>query len=568
MDFLNLPTCVQAGFLAKMAAKDPSFAQELRSFVLEAAPSAPSSGPSAPPPAPSAQTRRVKAPAALPAAIRPAHSAASSRPAPPTASPRPATPRPVAPSRAALASAPSAPMPGLSCEPARAVFDSPMSPDMEISSSCESDDSFRTVTRKGKRRRSLRASPTSSEEAPLPPNKTAKVRRDPARPASPNVESAQPPKAPPPPPVFIQDKSSWTKVSAALSAKRINFTHARSTAAGIKVLVPTSDDHRALTRFLRESQIGFHTYSLPENRVFRAVIRGVPKELDTTAVLSDLKAQGFPIREVHRILKRDKSPLDLVLVILDLTPEGREIMTTNLVVCHISGLKVEHPRKRNTPGQCHNCQLYGHSARNCFARARCVKCLGDHATPECPRPQIPDPANPPSCVLCGAVGHTANYRGCPRAPRKPLGKPARAQNSAPARSAPSAPPAPSSEVAFPSLPLSQKINAWFKPASPAPSAPFAAERTQLPRPTPRAMAPRPSPPAPLAPHPPARSRASFANDLELVLGLVNVIDVDEISVLASKLRAADGNLQQMVAAIFEHNHLVRTLKSVTTTNVI
>jgi predicted lipid carrier protein YhbT len=60
----------------------------------------------------------------------------------------------------------------------------------------------------------------------------------------------------------------------------------------------------------------------------------------------------------------------------------------------------------------------------------------------------------------------------------------------------------------------------------------------------------------------------LANDLELVLGLINVIDVYEISVLASKLRAADGNLQQMVAAIFEHNHSVRTLKSVTTTNGI
>jgi hypothetical protein len=88
--------------------------------------------------------------------------------------------------------------------------------------------------------------------------------------------------------------------------------------------VPTANDHRTLTCFLRENHISFHTYALPEERVLRVIIRGVPRELDTALVLEDLKAQGFPTREVHRISGRDKSPLNLVLVILDLSPEGRK----------------------------------------------------------------------------------------------------------------------------------------------------------------------------------------------------------------------------------------------------
>ncbi|GBP88720.1 Probable RNA-directed DNA polymerase from transposon BS [Eumeta japonica] len=78
-------------------------------------------------------------------------------------------------------------------------------------------------------------------------------------------------------------------------------------------------------------------------------------------------------------------------------------------------IKVELPHKRSSPGQCHNCQLYGHSSKNCFRKARCVKCLGDHGTAACTRNKETDGA--PACVLCNTSGHTANYLGYPRAPK-------------------------------------------------------------------------------------------------------------------------------------------------------
>ncbi|GBP00713.1 hypothetical protein EVAR_76955_1 [Eumeta japonica] len=60
--------------------------------------------------------------------------------------------------------------------------------------------------------------------------------------------------------------------------------------------------------------------------------------------------------------------------------------------------------------------MYGHSSKNCFQRARCVKCLGDHGTAACTRNKDTD--GPPACVLCKSSGHTANYLGCPRAPKR------------------------------------------------------------------------------------------------------------------------------------------------------
>ncbi|GBP28333.1 hypothetical protein EVAR_11795_1 [Eumeta japonica] len=57
-----------------------------------------------------------------------------------------------------------------------------------------------------------------------------------------------------------------------------------------------------------------------------------------------------------------------------------------------------------------------HSSKNCFQRARCVKCLGDHGTAACTRNKETD--GPSACVLCNSSGHTANYLGYPQDPPK------------------------------------------------------------------------------------------------------------------------------------------------------
>ncbi|GBP19986.1 Probable RNA-directed DNA polymerase from transposon BS [Eumeta japonica] len=58
--------------------------------------------------------------------------------------------------------------------------------------------------------------------------------------------------------------------------------------------------------------------------------------------------------------------------------------------------------------------MYGHAAANCHADPRCVKCLVPHWTRECSRTR--ESGEKPSCVNC-LQQHTANYRGCPKAPK-------------------------------------------------------------------------------------------------------------------------------------------------------
>ncbi|TLM35144.1 hypothetical protein FEC37_18755, partial [Acinetobacter baumannii] len=255
------------------------------------------------------------------------------------------------------------------------------------------------------------------------------------------------------------------------------------------------------------------------DRELRVVIRGVPKELDVELIKEDLSRQTYPIISVHRMHSgRDKFAYNMVLVALEPTAEGKRIASSLRTVCGLSGVTVEAPYKKGTPGQCHRCQLYGHSARNCNARPRCVKCLDDHATTDCSR--VKETATePPSCVLCRKQGHTANYRGCPKAPRK---RPANAppKTAGPKTSAPRAP-----KPAFVPAPV-PTVSAWAKPL------PLTlAGKPPAPQPL---LAPRPAPAPGPAPSPgPARPAV---NDFSIVRDYIAAINIDRMRSFADALR--------------------------------
>ncbi|GBP84506.1 Nucleic-acid-binding protein from transposon X-element [Eumeta japonica] len=113
------------------------------------------------------------------------------------------------------------------------------------------------------------------------------------------------------------------------------------------------------------------------------------------------------------------------------TTENRRRFGNLSKVCGLLGIRVEAPRNRGGPGQCRSCQRYGHAAANCHADPRCVKCLVPHWTRECPRTR--ESGEKPECVNCGQL-HTANYRGCPKAPKfSPPKQYKRRENNRPSR---------------------------------------------------------------------------------------------------------------------------------------
>ena len=390
-----------------------------------------------------------------------------------------------------------------------------------------------------------------------------------SRPASPMADSQSPPasqnpsqskKLKAPPPIYIQDKSMWTSVSKLCAEQRVRYTSARTTQQGIKVTVPAAADYRSLSALLRGKQIAFHTYSLPEEKPTRVVIRGVPKEIGTEEVLADLRAQAVPVAAVHRLHHaRGQVKYDMVLVVCD-PVEGHHPIFKVKTVCSLMGIQIEKPRKANTIGQCHRCQLYGHSQAHCFAPHRCVKCLGGHSTADCPRPKDKSLCTePPSCVLCGQSGHPANYRGCPKAPKAPSAAMAkrhnaRQQREAPVTAAPSAQmpdrlspqrPSPWSALnhkrAFPSFgPAAAKLPGLMDVVVPKPQGfETAAAPSQEVAPVAAAANPCRSPPAP-----PVRQAKEMS--IDVIFAHYGAFVTPEADRMAAELKAANNKASKVL----------------------
>ncbi|RZC32290.1 hypothetical protein BDFB_013483, partial [Asbolus verrucosus] len=97
------------------------------------------------------------------------------------------------------------------------------------------------------------------------------------------------------PPIIVREKSRWTEISKACadSDSRITFSKAKPCVDGIRVQPVTAEDFRKLTRLLNSRNIQYHSFTLPEAKSIRVVLRQVPVETDSREVFEDLKVQGF-----------------------------------------------------------------------------------------------------------------------------------------------------------------------------------------------------------------------------------------------------------------------------------
>lgn len=318
--------------------------------------------------------------------------------------------------------------------------------------------------------------------------------------------------------------------------EKVLYTQASNLGESIKIQTPHPDAFRSLTKLLTLHKIPYHTYALPEERKVRAVLRGIPHELPNEAIQDDLVAQGFPVEAVYKMHSRTGKQFPLALVILTATAQSsRDIFRRDLTVCGLSKVKVEPPHRRGSPGQCHRCQLYGHAAANCSAQPRCVKCLDPHLTKECSR--TPNTPTPPACVLCGQIGHPANYKGCPRAP-KPKAKAKGSKKNSPLQATDSSqrptPPVMNNNN-FPSLPRAAPLVA----ATPL-TVWNSARAVSKPE-------PRPS------------GTSVFPDDnFRLVAETISKVDLQEVDTLAEKLKKARTPYDRFVA-IAEHSAMFRAL---------
>jgi hypothetical protein len=251
--------------------------------------------------------------------------------------------------------------------------------------------------------------------------------------ASASWHKPPPQPTPPPPPkaerippiVFAKDYVlNWAELRTEIQQRVTKPYEGKMGKGGFVVQLQCGADYRKITKYLQETQKEFHSFRLMEEKLLRVVLRGIPTSVTEDEIMAELTGQGFNPSQVIRLRAgKTREPLPLILVSLPKCEFSRSIYDLRSV-CYIR-IKVEAFRKAKGPGQCHNCQAYGHAQSHCHQRPKCVKCAGPHLTADCKKSRD----TPAKCCNCGG-SHPANYRGCSSYPRRPTDPPPTTKPSA------------------------------------------------------------------------------------------------------------------------------------------
>lgn len=150
-----------------------------------------------------------------------------------------------------------------------------------------------------------------------------------------------------------------------------------------------------------EGKYSLHTFGSRSARVKSYVTSGLSTEHRDTQLLQWLgKLKLNPVK-VTKMMKTT-NPLFLATI-----TNGHSLKVLNSkysTICNVRfGWSSFKPKKQ----QCRRCQRWGHTASECDAGPRCVKCAASHYTYQCPKP----PAEPAKCANCSGT-HTACNGEC------------------------------------------------------------------------------------------------------------------------------------------------------------
>ena len=140
------------------------------------------------------------------------------------------------------------------------------------------------------------------------------------------------------------------------------------------------------------------------------VVKGVPTEFMDDEFKQVLDHNKIKHAKAERMKsKRDGRKLQMFQLELSDSAEAEALISSN-ITCPQTGIifKVEGFRAPILVWQCYNCQHFGHSAKNCQAKPKCVICGEGHSHKGC----LNKEKQQPKCANCKGP-HVANYKGCP-----------------------------------------------------------------------------------------------------------------------------------------------------------
>ena len=142
----------------------------------------------------------------------------------------------------------------------------------------------------------------------------------------------------------------------------------------------------------------------------RLAIKGVPTDIAETEFKEFLDLNKINYAKAER-LKSKKDSRILPIFQLDINdPDEAEALISQNLACNVTGIiyKVEEFRAPISVMQCYNCQCFGHLAKTCRSKQKCLICGENHSHKGCPSRE----SRTPTCANCNGP-HVASYKGCP-----------------------------------------------------------------------------------------------------------------------------------------------------------
>ena len=139
-------------------------------------------------------------------------------------------------------------------------------------------------------------------------------------------------------------------------------------------------------------------------------VKGVPTDITDSEFQELLNLNKINYAKAERLKsKKDGRVLRIFQLEINDPTEAEALISQNLV-CNVTGIvyKVEEFRQAISVSQCFNCQIFGHSAKNCRSKIKCLICGEGHSHKGCPNRE----AKKPKCANCKGP-HVASYKGCP-----------------------------------------------------------------------------------------------------------------------------------------------------------
>lgn len=136
---------------------------------------------------------------------------------------------------------------------------------------------------------------------------------------------------------------------------------------------------RIVQKYIHLTRTKFHTFSLPEERILKIIIKGLLIDITESQITKELTDQSFDVLHIRQFSNSNRQ-FPIHQVTLKNHPTNKLIY--NLDNLFYMSIKIESYRSTN-PAQCFACQWFGHSSLHCGYLPRCVKFSGLHLANDC-----------------------------------------------------------------------------------------------------------------------------------------------------------------------------------------